>query len=144
MSLNYRKIGKRIQEARTLREMSIADLADRVHFTPKSIIYVENGTAALTLELLTAICTVLNITPNDLLEGEYTATSSRSLEEEVTLRQLKDLVNELKGEAGAWDEDDIVIRDTATVVKEIRDMVREEKRNPVAAKEAATKKSTHW
>lgn len=129
MAANYRKVGERIQNARAMRGITIGELANRVHFTPKSIALVESGQAEFNISLLTAICTALDVTPNDLLEGEYqTSGGSRSLEEESLLSEMRALLAELRGE----EDDGTVLRDSESVIREIRDMLREEKQEKAA------------
>lgn len=125
MAFSYPKMGLRIQNARATRGMSISDLAERTHFTVKSIALVEAGQAEINMPLLTSLCTALNVTPNDLLEGEYQCTNTRSLQEETMLREMREILVELKGEP----EEGFVLRDAETVIREIRDMLREEKSN---------------
>lgn len=58
--------GKRIQEARLLRNITQDQLAEHCNVTPKHISAIERGTTPGSITLLLHICDYLQITPNSL------------------------------------------------------------------------------
>lgn len=58
--------GKRIQEARLLRNITQDQLAEKCGVTPKHISAIERGTSPGSVTLLLNICNYLKITPNSL------------------------------------------------------------------------------
>lgn len=59
-------LGKRIQEARLLRNITQDQLAEQCGVTPKHVSAVERGTSPGSVVLLLNICNILDITPNTL------------------------------------------------------------------------------
>lgn len=153
MAINYAALGKRLQKARKLKDMSSSDLAQRVRLTPKSIVFLEEGQADITLDLLLSLCNALDVTPNDLLAGEFFASDGRSLAERATLEELKELVLSLKEPAGsdpappqnAQTKSGTVVKNTQATLEEIKALVSEYKTNNAnRAKAGARKNAIHW
>lgn len=91
MNIDYWQVGVRIRSIRELKNMSIAELADKTNFTTKSLLLAENGKATLSLEFLVSICGALGVTPNDILRGqfpedEFTLSAREALIEDFTVR----------------------------------------------------------
>ncbi len=59
-------LGKRIQEARLLRNITQDQLAEKCNVTSKHISAIERGTSTGSVTLILNICNILNITPNAL------------------------------------------------------------------------------
>lgn len=59
-------LGKRIQEARLLRNITQEQIAEQCNVTPKHISAIERGTSPGSVVLLLNICNILDITPNTL------------------------------------------------------------------------------
>lgn len=59
-------LGKRIQEARLLRNITQEQLAEKCNVTPKHISAIERNTSPGSVQLLLNICNILDITPNSL------------------------------------------------------------------------------
>lgn len=59
-------LGKRIQEARLLRNITQEQLAEKCNVTPKHISAIERNTSPGSVLLLLNICSILDITPNTL------------------------------------------------------------------------------
>lgn len=64
-------LGKRIQEARLLRNITQDQLAEKCNVTPKHISAVERGTSPGSVILLLNICNILDITPNSLFVDSF-------------------------------------------------------------------------
>lgn len=71
ISLAIVNLGKRIQEARTLRNITQDQLAEFCGVTPKHISAVERGTSPGSVTLLLNIYDYLNITPNSLFVDSF-------------------------------------------------------------------------
>lgn len=124
MSIDYKRIGEQIQKARKLKKWTTGDLAQTAGFTPKSIVLAENGQASLSLDFLMSMCTTLNITPNDLLNGQYACTREQSLEHDAVLTELRESLALLKEEMGVEEGGGTVRKDTQTVMDEFRETVQ--------------------
>ena len=59
-------LGRRIQEARLLRNITQDQIAEQCGVTPKHISAIERGTSPGSVVLLLNICNILDITPNKL------------------------------------------------------------------------------
>ncbi len=64
-------LGKRIQEARLLRNITQDYLAEKCNVTPKHISAIERGSSPGSVTLLLNICNVLGITPNSLFVDSF-------------------------------------------------------------------------
>lgn len=64
-------LGKRIQEARLLRNMTQDQLAEKCNVTPKHISAIERGSSPGSVVLLLNICNILGITPNSLFVDSF-------------------------------------------------------------------------
>ncbi len=64
-------LGKRVQEARLLRNITQDQLAEQCNVTPKHISAIERGTSPGSVILLLNICNVLDITPNALFIDSF-------------------------------------------------------------------------
>lgn len=64
-------LGKRIQEARLLRNMTQDYLAEKCDVTSKHISAIERGSSPGSVVLLLNICNVLGITPNTLFVDSF-------------------------------------------------------------------------
>lgn len=99
MEINYIRLGERIKNLRKARKMSIDELAQKVHYSVKSIVLVENGQAVISLELFVTLCTVLDIAPNELLEGEYRTSGAPPVASDLMtakVNELNDLIATFK------------------------------------------------
>jgi transcriptional regulator with XRE-family HTH domain len=76
MSMNFKIIGRRVKEARTLNQMSQAELAERVGMSVSYISYIETAKKKASLEVLVQIVDVLGVTMDYLLIGNQTNDSS--------------------------------------------------------------------
>lgn len=65
-------LGKRIQEARLLRNITQDQLAEKCNVTSKHISAIERGASPGSVILLLNICNILNITPNTLFIDSFT------------------------------------------------------------------------
>ena len=67
MSINYRKLGKRISIARERQRMTQEELAEKVNCSPSFISYIETGRKKTSLEKFIEIANALNCTADELL-----------------------------------------------------------------------------
>ncbi|HLS92888.1 MAG TPA: helix-turn-helix domain-containing protein [Microbacterium sp.] len=63
-------VGRRIRALRTRRGMRLSELADRVGRAPSQLSMIENGHREPRLSMLRAIARALDVSPDELLEGE--------------------------------------------------------------------------
>ena len=68
--MNQEKIGRFISEQRRKKNMTQSELAEKLGVTDKSVGNWENGRNMPDLSLFKPLCTILDITINDLLSGE--------------------------------------------------------------------------
>lgn len=123
MELNYNRLGERIKNIRKSRKMSIEDLAQKVQYSAKSIVMLEGGQAAIGLELFSNLCTALDITPNDLLEGEYRVTGDASVSVQASeIKQMKELIESLKA-AMKDEEKPVAVNDDDVAIQKIKEMI---------------------
>lgn len=77
--MNRKQIGKNIQERRKELKMTQAELAEKASLSNIHISHIETGSVNMSLDTLLALCHALNVTPNDLLLGEYLTHSVDSM-----------------------------------------------------------------
>lgn len=140
MAVNYQRIGERMKTLRELKGLTVGNLVDKTNFTPKSILLAENGKASLSLEFLLSICTALDVTPNDLLLGEYVTTDSSILEAEALFNDLILRLNEAKSQDS--DSSKTLIKDTDLTIQEIRRKLVDYKREENES--SSTKRANYY
>lgn len=67
--INYRLIGKRIEETRRVRRITQAELAELTNLSVSYISYIENAKRKASLQTLVIIANVMEITVDILLAG---------------------------------------------------------------------------
>ena len=67
MSINYTKIGKRIQENRRHRGLSQMTLSEMIDCSPGFVSYIENDVRKMSLDTFIAIANALNTSSDELL-----------------------------------------------------------------------------
>lgn len=72
--MQKRNIGTNLGILRRKSGITQAQLAEETGVTANHISHVENGTNAMSITLLLDACKVLDVTPNDILAGEYSET----------------------------------------------------------------------
>lgn len=134
MAVNYKKIGERIQSLREYRGISVSDLANKTNFTTKSILLSENGRASISVDFLIALCAALNVTPNDILQGEFEMPETVETDTPEMVSEFIDKLDEIKQSKLSKS----VIKDTHTTIMEIKKMVDECKEEERAKKSSST------
>ncbi len=77
--MNTKQIGQNIKKARKALKMTQAELAEQANMSAIHVSHLETGKANLTIDTLYDFCKILNVTPNDILAGEYMAASVDSM-----------------------------------------------------------------
>lgn len=77
--MNRIQIGKNIKSIRNEKKMTQAELAEKAQISVIHVSHIENGSVNMSLETLLSICHALNVTPNDILLGEYLSTSVENM-----------------------------------------------------------------
>lgn len=85
--LNFELIGKNIRTARLQQNLTQEYIANKIDVNVSHISNIENNRAKISLSALVAICNVLNVTVDYILNQEYTSTSA--LDNEI----MKELSN---------------------------------------------------
>lgn len=75
--MNQEKIGKFISTVRKEKKLTQKQLADKLGITDRAISKWENGKSMPDLSLLKPLCDILEITINELLNGEYTSKDDK-------------------------------------------------------------------
>lgn len=70
--MNRKNIGQNIRTLRKQYGMTQAEIAEKTGVSTDHISHVEIGSGTISLPLLIEICKLLEVTPNDILAGEYT------------------------------------------------------------------------
>lgn len=73
--MNRKNIGQNIRTLRRQSGMTQAAIAEKTGVSTDHISHVEIGSGTISLPLLIEICKLLEVTPNDILAGEYTPDS---------------------------------------------------------------------
>lgn len=73
--INFEKIGMRIRQVRTEKNMTQEYLSQKANVNVSHISNIENNRVKVSLTTLVAIANTLNVTVDYLLENEYTAES---------------------------------------------------------------------
>lgn len=148
MEVNNKLIGQQMMKARKLKGLTVADVAAQVHFTSQSIVFAESGQVKFELDFLLLVCNALDITPNDLLAGQFTSFRSTSVAQEAAIKELQDLVASIKQNAPEEEKKEdkaFQIKDRETALQEIRDMIfqtkLDEQKNQLVPR---TKNTKHW
>ena len=79
--MKYQLLGENIQRVRKFRGMNQQELADAIGINMQSLSKIERGVNFPTFDTLEKITSVLGVTPNELLSGEWKNTSH--MEQEI-------------------------------------------------------------
>ncbi len=71
-SMNRKNIGQNLRTLRRQCGMTQAQLAEKIGVSTDHVSHAEIGFGSISLPLLIEICKLLDVTPNDILAGEYT------------------------------------------------------------------------
>lgn len=121
MRVDYGAIGERLRSLRELKNVTLTDLADKTNFTTKSLLLAEHGKAALNLEFVLSICEALDVTPNDLLKGQFPEKELTLATREAIIDDFILRLRELETETPAQSK--TKINDTERTLEEIGRMV---------------------
>lgn len=99
MMLNLKAIGSNIKKHRKSKGFTQAQLAEMIDISTIHMSHMETGSVSMSLECLIKICDSLDITPDDLLLGEYklnTMSTSKlltSIMENLTVDERKMIID---------------------------------------------------
>ena len=82
------KIGKFIAECRKKKNLTQAQLAEKLNITDRAISKWETGRSLPDSSIMLALCDILNITVNDLLSGEVVTMDNYNKELENNLLEM--------------------------------------------------------
>ena len=80
-----KNIGYNICTLRRECGMTQAQLAEKIDVSASQIAHMESGDRSLSLQLLLNLCTVMKVTPNDILAEAYVQDDSGELQEEKSI-----------------------------------------------------------
>lgn len=89
--MNEKNIGQNLGLLRQQSGMTQAQFAEKLGVTTDHVSHVEIGSGSISLALLLDICKLLEVTPNDILAGEYTP-ESKDETEALQIKGLRDKV----------------------------------------------------
>ena len=89
--MDYNKIGKFIEEERKNKKLTQAKLAEKIFVSEKTISKWENGKGIPDTTSLVKLCEVLEISLNELLNGERGAVENKEKNEQLLLNMAKEL-----------------------------------------------------
>lgn len=69
--MNLKRIGKNVKKYRKKLGLTQSQLAEMVQLSTVHISHIETGTVSMSLDCLLALCNALQVTPNEILLGEY-------------------------------------------------------------------------
>ena len=87
--MNPKKIGKFIAECRKAKNLTQAQLAEKLCITDRAVSKWENGRSLPDTMLMLDLCKVLEINVNDLLNGEMVMDNYKEKAEELLLEMAK-------------------------------------------------------
>jgi len=70
-NMNRKNVGQNLRTLRRQCGMTQAQLAEKIGVSTDHVSHAEIGFGSISLPLLIEICKLLNVTPNDILAGEY-------------------------------------------------------------------------
>lgn len=89
--MNYNKIGNFIATERKSKKLTQAKLAEKLYVSEKTISKWENGKGIPETNLLPGLCEILDITLNELLNGERIVTGNKQQNDNLLLDMAKEL-----------------------------------------------------
>ena len=104
--MNYKDMGSRIRAVRRQHSLTQEHLAEKVGISASFLGHIERGTRVASLETLVALCNVLNVAPEYLLQASLTSYDQRMPEglsdnDRSRLRQFLRLAQDT---IANWDE----------------------------------------
>lgn len=82
--MNKKNIGQNLGTLRRQCGMTQSQIAEQIGVSIDHISHVEIGKGSISLALLLKICKLMNVTPNDILAGEY---GTKSADEDDLFRE---------------------------------------------------------
>ena len=77
--MNLKQIGQTIQARRKELKITQTQLAEKAQLSVVHVSHIETRKVSMSLDSLLAICSALEVTPNDILLGEYVIPNLRNL-----------------------------------------------------------------
>ena len=90
--LNLKEIGNRIKKYRKQKGFTQAQLAEIIDISTIHMSHLETGSVAMSLECMIKVCNALEVSPDDLLIGEF------ELNNNATIKQLAEITKNLSSD----------------------------------------------
>lgn len=87
MMLNLKIIGNNIKKFRKAKGFTQAQLAEMIDISTIHMSHLETGSVSMSLECLVKICDCLDVTPDDLLLGEYKLNSMSAAKQLISIME---------------------------------------------------------
>lgn len=81
--MDENKIGKFIADLRKEKKMTQRNLAEQLHITDKAVSKWERGLSCPDITLLSPLAEILDVTTNELLNGQRDAAASPYIQESI-------------------------------------------------------------
>ncbi len=77
--LNLKEIGNRIKKYRKQKGFTQAQLAEIIDISTIHMSHLETGSVAMSLECMIKVCNALEVSPDDLLIGEFELNNNATI-----------------------------------------------------------------
>lgn len=88
--MNYKELGNRVREARTLYGITQSDLAEKVNCSVQHLSHIETGNTKVSLTLLVKIANSLNVSMDYLLKDSLLETEDSAMLISIEVRTEKE------------------------------------------------------
>ena len=82
--LNLKEIGNRIKKYRKQKGFTQAQLAEIIDISTIHMSHLETGSVAMSLECMIKVCNALEVSPDDLLIGEFELNNNATIQQLAT------------------------------------------------------------
>ena len=107
MKIDYKLIGKRIQNRRKEMGYSQIDFAEKIDRSTTFVSYIENGTRSMTINTLIQIANVLDVSSDYLLADYIGVLDSQADQEVILLLPINENHTQINAEAALADPDSV-------------------------------------
>lgn len=112
--LNLKEIGNRIKKYRKQKGFTQAQLAEIIDISTIHMSHLETGSVAMSLECMIKVCNALEVSPDDLLIGEF------ELNNNATIKQLAEITKNLSSDENKLLIDFALLLEKKTNLTEIK------------------------
>lgn len=94
MTVSYRKIGEHLRNARGHTKLTQAEVAEKLNISLNHYGQLERGTKRVTLDMLSQLCELYDVSPEELLHGvfENCKAPSEDVSDEKQIEYISSLI----------------------------------------------------